>query len=403
MNVINLSMACNHCEKPACAERCPAGAYSIEDAGVVVHHAEKCMGCGYCTWQCPYDAPSINKSLGYIEKCHMCAARAAENVSPACITACPTGALKMTVQNEFETVSTGWFPDKGLGPSIIIKGAENHNRPVIFPEEADTEEEDEVFSPDARTGKVQKEWSLVLFSILVIAASAMLIIYALTGTGGAGRVLPFLMMAGAMAVSMVHLGMPHRSWRAVINVLNSPLSREIIMVTTLTILAFLHWIKPGVIPPMVTAVVALMALISIDLVYFNSDRTTFLRLHSGQAFFTAICVVSWFMKTGTVFLLFSMLAAASVVIRYRTAEKSGIISNIYYFRALALPVVFMLLYPGSPLADLTAMILFMAGLIADRLLFYNDFNPVNIKETMKAGFKKEYEARMVINNKRTQE
>jgi Fe-S-cluster-containing dehydrogenase component/DMSO reductase anchor subunit len=403
LNVINLSMACNHCEKPACAERCPARAYSIEDSGVVVHHAERCMGCGYCTWQCPYDAPSVNKALGYIEKCHMCTSRAAENVSPACITACPTGALKLTGQDEFETVGAGWFPDKSLRPSIVIRGAENLNRPAIFPEEADMEEEDEMLSTDAGPGRVQKEWSLVLFSILVIAASAMLVIYALTGAGKAARTLPFLMMAGAMSVSMAHLGVPLRSWRAVTNVLSSPLSREIIMVTTLTILALVHWIRPGLIPPLLTAVVALMTLISIDLVYFNADRTTLLRLHSGQAFFTAICAVSWFMEPGTLFLVFSMLAAASVVIRYRTASKNGIISNIYYFRALALPVVFMLLYPGSTMADVTAMILFMAGLVADRLLFYYDFNPVNIKETMKTDFTKEYEYRTFINNKRTQE
>ncbi|MBE0679907.1 MAG: 4Fe-4S binding protein, partial [Bacteroidales bacterium] len=76
MAVVSLSLACNHCEKPSCAEGCPAKAYTIEGDGLVIHHADRCMGCGYCTWRCPYDAPKINQALGYIEKCHFCADRA---------------------------------------------------------------------------------------------------------------------------------------------------------------------------------------------------------------------------------------------------------------------------------------------------------------------------------------
>jgi len=58
---------------------------------------------------------------------------------------------------------------------------------------------------------------------------------------------------------------------------------------------------------------------------------------------------------------------------------------------VVLPVVFMLLYPESPVADGAAVVLFLAGVVADRLLFYCDFNPVNIRNTIKEHFANERE------------
>lgn len=44
--VLNLSMACNHCEKPSCLEGCPAGAfYRDETTAAVLIDGQKCMGC----------------------------------------------------------------------------------------------------------------------------------------------------------------------------------------------------------------------------------------------------------------------------------------------------------------------------------------------------------------------
>ncbi len=101
LSVINISIACNHCEKPSCLEGCPALAYTLDSTGAVIHHPEKCMGCRYCTWRCPYDAPKINEAKGFIEKCHFCTERAGDGIEPACVTACPTGALRMTELDEF--------------------------------------------------------------------------------------------------------------------------------------------------------------------------------------------------------------------------------------------------------------------------------------------------------------
>ena len=59
--VINLSLACNHCESAVCMEGCPASAYSRETlTGAILLDEKKCIGCRYCQWNCPYDAPKFN-------------------------------------------------------------------------------------------------------------------------------------------------------------------------------------------------------------------------------------------------------------------------------------------------------------------------------------------------------
>lgn len=389
LRVISLSLACSHCEEPACAVGCPAKAYTVEGNGVVIHHADRCMGCGYCTWRCPYGAPKINEAKGYIEKCHLCYERAAEGIDPACVTACPTGALKITEQENFDHAGPAWFPETGIGPSVILKEAASLQGPVIITS-GEAEEEEEELPQAALPERLRKDWSLILFSLLLISASAMMIFAALKDTLFPA-VMPFLLLTAALAVSVAHLGVPGKAWRAFLNIFSSPLSREIVMTSLLTLIALLNWISPGLISPQIGAIAALLTLISVDLVFFAADRSLALKIHSGQAFFSGIYVVSWFIEPRTVFLVFSMLAALSVVMRYSSAEGSPFVRNLYYFRALTLPLVFMLLYPQSPVADGAALVLFLAGVAADRLLFYCDFNPVNIKNTIAEHFKNEYE------------
>jgi len=407
VGVINLSMACNHCARPACASGCPALAYTIGPDGVVIHHADRCMGCGYCTWRCPYDAPKINPALGYIEKCHLCTDRTAQNIEPACVAACPTGALKMTEREVFDGALPAWFPDTGIKPSVFLKNSENYNRPLIIPADSESakdeisaplntgaDSEDDISAlPDTRIDssvRLKKEWSLALFSLLVITASVMMMVSALRGMATAGFIPPIL-LAGAMAVSLLHLGVPRRSWRAVLNILSSPLSREIAMVLLLAFVSLAGWLKSDLFPPLITGLLALLTLISVDNVYFAADRSFSLKLHSGQAFFTGLYAVTWFIEPTILFIVFSMLAALSVVMRYKSTEAGSLARTLYYIRAMALPVVFMLIYPDSPLTDIAALVVFMAGLIADRLLFYCDIRPPNIKDRLTEHLEKEYE------------
>ncbi len=90
----HLSMACNHCLDPSCLTGCPTDAYEKDEkTGVVKHKAEECIGCQYCTWNCPYGVPQFNPERNIVTKCDMCHVRIADGMAPACVAACPEEAI----------------------------------------------------------------------------------------------------------------------------------------------------------------------------------------------------------------------------------------------------------------------------------------------------------------------
>src|SRR5205823_12072352 len=56
-------------------------------------HEENCIGCGYCITGCPFNIPRISKRDHKAYKCTLCSDLVAVGLEPACIKACPTGAL----------------------------------------------------------------------------------------------------------------------------------------------------------------------------------------------------------------------------------------------------------------------------------------------------------------------
>ncbi|MFO7850856.1 MAG: DMSO/selenate family reductase complex B subunit [Bacteroidota bacterium] len=88
-----ISLACNHCSNPLCVHSCPTQAMYVTDIGTVDIDQDKCIGCGYCTWACPYDAPRLNPRSGKMSKCDMCYDKITNNEKPACVEACPMRAL----------------------------------------------------------------------------------------------------------------------------------------------------------------------------------------------------------------------------------------------------------------------------------------------------------------------
>jgi formate dehydrogenase iron-sulfur subunit len=115
---------CLHCLEPACASACPTTALASQPDGPVTYDANKCIGCRYCIWACPWGVPTAEwDSLApKIQKCTHCADRSnqpvplARNgkalseeerneyeravVTPACVKACPADCLRFGTRDE---------------------------------------------------------------------------------------------------------------------------------------------------------------------------------------------------------------------------------------------------------------------------------------------------------------
>ena len=90
-----ISLACNHCDEPACMKACPVDAISKRESdGIVLVDQDACIGCRYCVFVCPYGAPQIDTDTGKVTKCSMCVHRLDAGLTPACAASCLAGAIQ---------------------------------------------------------------------------------------------------------------------------------------------------------------------------------------------------------------------------------------------------------------------------------------------------------------------
>ena len=115
---------CMHCVEPSCASACLVGALERQDDGATTYDENKCIGCRYCQLVCPFGVPALEweKTVSLIRKCDFCIDRVSDahvpdvlnkghstedalddekrarhvqsRKTPACVSSCPTGALK---------------------------------------------------------------------------------------------------------------------------------------------------------------------------------------------------------------------------------------------------------------------------------------------------------------------
>jgi anaerobic dimethyl sulfoxide reductase subunit B (iron-sulfur subunit) len=144
LKVNHLSMACNHCNNPACAAICPVNAINKEpEFGIVLVNSQVCISCGQCQLSCPWGVPQYYDSnfLNYafddptrprMTKCTFCLDRIKEGLKPACVAACLNRALDAGPVSELralykDAVIITEMPVNEFAPDIFSGGRTGPN------------------------------------------------------------------------------------------------------------------------------------------------------------------------------------------------------------------------------------------------------------------------------------
>lgn len=376
--VSHLSIACNHCGIPLCMNGCPSKAY-IRNAATdaVIIDQEKCLGCNYCTWNCPYDAPKFDPLKRVIGKCHLCYTLVTDGSLPACAQACPTGALKYEKFERRDSAAIPLLPeDFGIEPALRFSTPVKNIPLEIIPHDNPGK------LSAAGKGNINSkaDWSLVLFSFSATIAAA-LTIFSFFSDKGPGSLITSLLSLLPGIISLFHLGKPLRAWRAPANIRYSPLSREIICYLSFVTANFLLLFFNFPVFRLFSVFTGLILLISIDSVYYYSTGKIRTFLHSGQTFISALLIASFF--TGELWsFLFMAIIKLSLSVRGLTAYRNTETEMIFFFRLAALVISSASFLTGISYPGLPVFLIFLTGELLDRIIFYIDFYPRSIKASL---------------------
>ncbi len=232
-----VTTACHHCVEPACLEGCPVRAYEKDAAtGIVRHLDDQCIGCQYCVLKCPYDVPKYAKKRGIVRKCDMCHSRLAVGEAPACVQACPSGAITIRIAQTRE-VAEAAVPDSHLLPGAFDS---SYTKPTTLYTSR------RALPANARPGdsaalRLEHAHAPLIGMLVLTQIAAGLFVCAAAlafGDDAAFRAAQAPLAAAAfailnlgLAVSALHLGRPLGAWRAFLGLRTSWMSREILAFT----------------------------------------------------------------------------------------------------------------------------------------------------------------------------
>jgi formate dehydrogenase iron-sulfur subunit len=271
-----VTMACHHCVDPGCLTGCPVLAYDKDPVtGIVRHLDDQCIGCKYCVMKCPYDVPKYSEKRGIVRKCDMCSSRLDHGEAPACVQACPTHAIRITVVDQatvagnYRGARASQFLPSSPPPGLTVPTTRYISaRPI--PESLLAGDHAHIAPAPAHLPLV---FMLVLSQLSVGAAMASLFARPARWL----ELVSACVGAAALGIGMLHLGRPSKAWRSFLGWRTSWFSREVVAFAGFIPLsaasaAFL-WISPAsglnrLLPPMAAAsgvlAVACSAMIYVD-------------------------------------------------------------------------------------------------------------------------------------------
>ncbi len=368
--LFHLSLACNHCDDAPCMAHCPALAYERNSITyAVIHLADSCMGCKYCVWNCPYDAPKFNPAIGIVEKCNFCSPRQENGLEPACVMACPTGALDFFLSPGNESANEQKLPvQRNPKPAIRIVELRKESAPEMDLNLFKSIETAEKSGKRHFVGALH-EWPLLAFTFILSALVAL----SVAGVGHQSAEWLKLVMviagfAGAM-LSMMHLGKKTRMWRAVLNLKNSWLSREIFFfslyfVAMITDFYFfnLHYylvLIPGI-----------LTLFSIDMLYKPVQQKWRVPWHSGQTIFIALSLAFLFLLMPW-YILGLWIFRVGLQLYFIVKNPLNLVKKSLIFVRWGLVDLAMIFYYFD-LSMVWIIAIVMVSEFLDRILFYED-------------------------------
>ncbi len=301
-NVVSMfnSMSCNHCIDPECLKGCPTNSYIKLENGIVFHDDDACIGCQYCTWNCPYEVPVFNKDRGIVTKCHMCVDKLEAGQTPACVQACPAGAISIEVVDTKEWIEND-MAKEGVAPHLpdvsITKPTTRYTLPDI-PEGEIKPANEHILKP------AHSELPLVFMTVLTQMSVGGFValflghLFSIFGLNLANVnwymvVAVLLPSAVGLPLSALHLGRPALAITAMKNLKTSWLSREALALGVYTagvfILAVLYFVNaPNIIKLLIEIPVLILGLYGIyaqSMIYRVKARPSWDRKSTTLRFF----------------------------------------------------------------------------------------------------------------------
>lgn len=374
---INLSIACNHCVDAPCLTACPAKAYHKDSiTGAIIHTADKCIGCTYCTWACPFDAPKYNAAKGVVEKCNFCNDRLKLGLIPACTNACPTGALIFGDIEVLEKVVAPGISNKSTSPRVNFTNLEvvNHKPQMDLGVSGFNPTQVPISEVKPKINAI-KEWPLVIFTLLssLLVGWIVFLLFNPTRTQY-GHYFIGLGLLG-MGLSSFHLGKPFRAYRSLFNLRTSWLSREILLYSLfIGISSIVFFSSSNLFLISLAVLVGLLLLVAIEYVYSVADKNYKTKIHSANTLLTALTF--GFLLTNFNSITIGLIAIKGVLFLAHSASRDISFSVlgigfVRFFLGILIPLVSLMLMNNPKWA---IVIPFVIAEVIDRFDYYTNLH-----------------------------